>query len=349
MPVWRRRDGWRAPITHGAPAILSLTAEGDPSARHFQEQGMPIFQSILVAADLSEGSREAFRAACSLAHDGEARVVVLNVLEPRYLPEGPVYVGQQTIRYLRVPRDRADHESMEERLREVYAPARPLEVEYRTTEGEAAEEILRVAGEVQGDLIAMGTHGRTGLRRLLAGSIAEAVLRKAPCPVVALRGQEPPRRDDSIRVILHPTDFSASSEAALEVARLLARDHGARLVLLHVTPLDVALEGALVAGGNPQADLDSLQALRTRVEGPDLKFKVDVRLAEGDAAVETLRIAEDFGADLIVMGTHGRSGMSRLLMGSQAEAVLRRARGPVLVVKDQVPAGQPAAGNLTRA
>jgi universal stress protein A len=145
------------------------------------------FQTILVAADLSKSSREAFRVACSLACEDKTRVIVLNVMEPRYVPETPVYFGDQTLRYIRVARDPSEHESLEERLREVYAPDQPLDVVYQSKEGDAAEEVLRSSEEFACDLIVMGTHGRTGLRRLLAGSIAEAVLRKARCPLPAAR------------------------------------------------------------------------------------------------------------------------------------------------------------------
>jgi nucleotide-binding universal stress UspA family protein len=145
------------------------------------------FQTILVAADLSESSREAFRIACSLTRADKTRVFVLNVMEPRYVPETGVYFGQQTVRYLRVARDPSEHESLKERLREVYAPDRPLDVEYRTKEGDAGEEILRSAEEFECDLIVMGTHGRTGLGRVLMGSVAEAVLRGAHCPVLTVK------------------------------------------------------------------------------------------------------------------------------------------------------------------
>jgi nucleotide-binding universal stress UspA family protein len=222
-------------------------------------------------------------------------------------------------------------------LRAAYTTDQPLDVEYLTKEGDAAEEILRAAEDIGSDLVVLGTHGRTGLRRLVAGSIAEAVLRKARCPVLALRAQAVPRGEEPTRVILHPTDFSNAAEASLKVARLLARDHGARLILLHVAPIPVVLEGGMVEV-DPGVGLDSLDAIRARIDGPDLKQPVEVRVERGSAAFEILRVAEEVGAGLVVMGTHGRSGVGRLLMGSEAESVLRHARCPVLVVKGLVPA-----------
>ena len=152
---------------------------------------MCAFQKILVAADFSEGSCESFRVACALAREGETRVVVLYVAEPMYVAAEPAYFGEQTAQFSIVERDPAYYGALRDRLREAYAPDHPLVVDYGTRVGAAAEEILRAAGELEADLIVLGTHGRTGLRRLLAGSVAEAVLRRAPCPVLALRSGGP--------------------------------------------------------------------------------------------------------------------------------------------------------------
>ena len=95
---------------------------------------------------------------------------------------------------------------------------------------------------------------------------------------------------------------------------------------------------------DPQVCRDSLEGLRARYDGPDLKFPMQVRLGRGDSAAEILRVAGEIGCGLIVMGTHGRTGLGRLLMGSVAEAVLRRATCPVLAVKasPREPAPAPA-------
>jgi nucleotide-binding universal stress UspA family protein len=291
------------------------------------------FRTILVAADLSESSRQAFTLACSLAHEHKTRIFVLNVIEPKYVADGPVYLGQQAVRYIRVVRDPSEHESLKERLREVYVPDQPLDVEYQTREGNAAEEILRSSKDLGCNLIVMGTHGRTGLRRLLAGSIAETVLREARCPVLALRCSDVQPAREPIPTILHPTDFSECSESALQIARSLARDHGARLILLHVSPFEVFLEGTMTTVEDPRVDQDSLEKLRRRLDGPDLKYPVEVRLNRGDATTEIARVAGELDCGLIVMGTHGWTGIDRFLMDSVAEATLRKAPCPVLAVK----------------
>jgi nucleotide-binding universal stress UspA family protein len=134
-----------------------------------------------------------------------------------------------------------------------------------------------------------------------------------------------------VRTVLHPTDFSDASAAALRVARSLARDHGARLIVLHVAPAG-AVYGTIPVPLDLQPHQDSLEVIREVIGGTDLKYPVETRLRLGHAAAEILRAAEEVGADLIVMGTHGRTGLRRLLTGSVAEAVLRRARCPVLIV-----------------
>jgi nucleotide-binding universal stress UspA family protein len=124
-------------------------------------------------------------------------------------------------------------------------------------------------------------------------------------------------------VILHPTDLSEDSMAAFRVACGLARE-GSRLIILHV------MERSLVASK------DYLEMLNDRLrefEAPGPGVSLEIHLEEGHAAVEILRIAEKFRCDLIVLGSHGKTGLRRLLTGSVAEAVLRQAPCPVLVVK----------------
>jgi nucleotide-binding universal stress UspA family protein len=244
-----------------------------------------------------------------------------------------VYFGQPAVRFFAKPNDER-LEDLKRQLREVYTPNHPLGIWYETREGDPQAEILRMAGELNSDLIVMGTHGRTGLRWLVGGSVAIAVLRGAHCPVLALRSAEQPRREEPMRVILHPTDFSVSSEGAVRVARSLARDHGARLIILHVAALEILTDGTPAAAIDPRIFRDNLEQARKRLDGPDLKYPVETLLRQGFAPEGILDVAEEVKADLIVMGTHGRTGISRVLMGSIAESVVSKAECPVLVVKN---------------
>lgn len=136
-----------------------------------------------------------------------------------------------------------------------------------------------------------------------------------------------------LNTILHPTDFSETAEAALDLACSLARDHQGKVVLLHVLPDDVLLYGAEVIPVPPAANnreamlkLDALKSKHPEIESARM-------VTEGVAGKEIVGIARDLHCDLIVMGTHGRSGLTRLLLGSVAEQVVRHAPCPVLTVK----------------
>jgi len=298
---------------------------------------MQPFRTILFAADFSENSKEAFRAACSLAVEDKTKLFVLHVVEPEWGRMEPDQPEEQTTLPNGDEPDEARREARRQQMREVYTPVHPIDLEYRVSEGDAAAEILRMAHEIGSDLIVMGTHGRTLLRRLLAGCVATAVLRGARCPVMALRATGHPHAASELRVIVHPSDFSEGSEAALRVARALARDRGARLILLHVAPLHVVLEGGMTAELDVGYLRDALEAAREAVDGPDLKFPVETWFSRGAAAEQIVRVAEEIGCDLIVMGTHGRTGLGRLLMGNTAESVLPEAGCPVMIVKASRP------------
>jgi nucleotide-binding universal stress UspA family protein/quercetin dioxygenase-like cupin family protein len=140
----------------------------------------------------------------------------------------------------------------------------------------------------------------------------------------------------SIRTILHPTDFSENSHYAFQTACSLAKDHQAVLILLHVVPPLVAPIMPEPAP-NPLVSADTQDCLKrwqfAWPQPPDPSVRVEHRVAEGNAPGEILHLARALKCDLIVMGTHGRTGLDRFLTGSVAEEVLRQALCPVLVVR----------------
>jgi nucleotide-binding universal stress UspA family protein len=295
---------------------------------------MKPFRTVLFAADFSENSKEAFSVACSLAREDKTRLFVLTVADPDWVGEETLFFVQGSEQYYKKACDEERRNMLEDKLRNEYLPAQPIDVEYGVRRGEITDEIIATASEIGADLIVMGTHGRTGMSWMISGSVATAVLRKAPCSVLALRSSVHMRnKEEGARVILHPTDFSESSRAALEVARSLARDHGARLVILHVTAPAILMDGTVAGEIDPSTLRAALEDLRARLDGPDLKFPIETRLVLGSDREEILRTAEEIGVDMIVMGTHGRTALGRLLMGSVAESVLPRAACPVMVVK----------------
>ena len=140
----------------------------------------------------------------------------------------------------------------------------------------------------------------------------------------------------NIRTILHPTDFSEYSRNAWHLACALARDYGARLVLLHVRDIPLGVYGEFGAAPPDVVDVDTLKDELARVEPTAPGVTVERKLSEGDPVSEIIRVAQENAADVIVMGTHGRTGLGRLLMGSVAEQVVRRAACPVLTVKTPI-------------
>jgi nucleotide-binding universal stress UspA family protein len=137
----------------------------------------------------------------------------------------------------------------------------------------------------------------------------------------------------AIKTILHPTDFSERSDFAFRLACALARDYGARVVLVHVAEPPVPIYGNGLVLPPPQSPKEPLLARLHQLLPEDPKVQVEHRLVEGDAATEIMQVAQEAKCDLIVMGTHGRTGLGRLLMGSVAEQVVRKASCPVVTAK----------------
>ncbi len=205
----------------------------------------------------------------------------------------------------------------------------------------AASAILDYAAENDIDLIVMGTHGRRGLRRLLLGSVAEEVVRLAPCPVLTVPERE--LREglsaDHVERIVVPVDFSQHAKLALDYARELAAVYGAHLHLLHVVDEVVYPDfypPIMPSGGSITEELrdqslDRLRGLLATAEGWEVE--ADVHVGAGRAAPAIADFAKDRGIDLIVIASHGLTGFSHVLLGSVTEQLVRRAPCPVFTVK----------------
>jgi nucleotide-binding universal stress UspA family protein len=210
--------------------------------------------------------------------------------------------------------------------------------------------ILNYADEHDIDLIVMGTRGRRSVHRTLLGSVAEEVVRRAEQPVLAVqRGEEDVRAvtpPPPIERILVPVDFSDHAREALRHAYALAALYDAGLDLLHVTEPD--LHPAFYGDGldetydleKEQKAEEALHAFYEEVtppagsEGKLLdRSTMEAHVAAGRPAAEILRFAEEQGSDLIVMSTHGLTGLQRFMMGSVAEKVVRHVSVPVFTVK----------------
>lgn len=191
-------------------------------------------------------------------------------------------------------------------------------------DGPAADAIVLAAEREGADLIALATHGRGGLARAVLGSVTERVLRKAGVPVFAVRtapGAPARRGGAGMRDILLPLDGSEHALRAFPAAVDMARLFRARLLVLWV--LDAARDRA-----RAEAHLARVETL-AREEGVPLLSLVE----EGDPVDEILDVARFHEVDLIVMSTHGRRGLERLVTGSVTEGVLRKSPVPLVVVR----------------
>lgn len=141
-----------------------------------------------------------------------------------------------------------------------------------------------------------------------------------------------------IRKILHATDFSDLSRPAFELACALARDFGAEVVVCHVAPQPIIPVGEGMVVTTPAGETEQLTARLEQLKSADPRIRMASKLLRGDPATEIARLADEAKADLVVIGTHGRRGLSHLLMGSVAEGVMRKAPCPVLTIKAPFPA-----------
>jgi nucleotide-binding universal stress UspA family protein len=214
----------------------------------------------------------------------------------------------------------------------------PVQTEVR--EGDPWREILALAEELPADLVVLGTHGRGGFERLVLGSVAEKLLRRLPCPILTVCHEEGRTWEAPglVRRILCATDLTTSSAAAVAAALSLAARNQARVTLLHaVEELPWAGETAFFAEAaayRKQLEHEAARELHEAAQKAEAQFGVEVDewLGSGPAHHEILRMAAEEQADLIVLGP-GHGGLDRLLFGSHAQEVVRRATCPVLIVR----------------
>jgi nucleotide-binding universal stress UspA family protein len=202
-------------------------------------------------------------------------------------------------------------------------------------EGIAPDSILSFAQERKTDLIVMGTHGRRGYDRVVLGSVTNRVMRRAPCPVLAIckpphesvaEGEERPHVHHLNR-ILFCTDFSENSERALNYAISAAAEYNSELTLLNV------LEGTLTSSKMEETIATATQQLDKLIpeEGrKTLKIKTTVRI--GKPYQEIIQLALEAQIDMVVMGVHGRGALDLAVFGSTTNRVLQLGPCPVLAV-----------------
>lgn len=291
-------------------------------------------KKILFPTDQSECAKQALGQATFLADWHEAELHTLSVLEdvlPPYLQDELRLTDEEIVEQLHLLWEGDGPAGTDEEA------AKPTLVTEQVKAPSAAEGILRYAEEKDVDLIVMGTHGRRGTDRVLMGSVAEEVVRRAECPVFTVRPQGESASVRPVERVMAPIDFSDFTEVAIDYAVELAQTYGARIDLVHVVK-DASLPGVYGMDALPAAlenvetrayeELENLA--REHIGFEDVRVAVEV----GHPAGRITDYAEEEDIDLIVIPSHGRSGLKRMLMGSVAEKVVRRAPCPVFTLKN---------------
>jgi nucleotide-binding universal stress UspA family protein len=309
-------------------------------------------RNILVPLDFSGFARQALTCAVPMARAYRAKISFVHVVSPAAplasMPGGTAYmpatiVPSQTDNLVKVSQTHLD---------ELAAYLLQEEVRGRAIvcEGNPAYEVVAAAQSLKADLIVLSNTGRSGLKRVVLGSTAERIVRHAHCPVLTVRRQssgpamrllslETPLYPERLpwRRILVPLDFSLTSLRALNVAVLLAKQSGARLLLLNVVepnPYATGMEGAVLVMPDATIARNAKQQLpQVARRFIPKSVRATSLVARGRAADVIVETAEEKGVDLIVLSTHGHTGLERMLMGSTAEQVVRQAKCPVLVVR----------------
>jgi nucleotide-binding universal stress UspA family protein len=298
---------------------------------------------ILCPIDFSDFSRRALDHAIAIARWYKASVTVLHVFSsvPVAMGAGPMVF--EPILLPPVDRDQllADTKAFAE-----MESAPGIGIDAVVREGNPSREILDHAAGMKADLIVIGTHGRSGFERLLLGSVAEKVLRKASCAVMTV----PRRLPDAVpagpvvyKQILCPVDFSDSSLRALKYAISLSQEADGRLTVLHVVEhqfenvadmANVVYEAGMTIGDYLKEREDALRRQLHDVAARAPEFcRVEPLMTHGKAWREVLRVATEKQSDLIVMGVQGRGAVDLMLFGSTAQHVVRESSCPVLTLR----------------
>lgn len=288
-----------------------------------------MFDEVLIPTDGSESAERAARYGQVLSEAYDATVHVLSVVDERD------YDGVET--------DRVDagKSAAEQQANDAVDAVAALVGDHGTvrtqiTVGVPSEEILRYVADEGIDLVAMGTHGRTGAERFVIGSVAERVVRHADVPVLTVRVSDAPPWPPLDRILV-PTDGSDASFAALPAAFDLAERFDATVEALSIVDerskasvytVETALEE--MVGGLEATAETATERIEARARAADVD--VTTTIVDGIPSRTICAHAEESGADLVVLASHGRTGLAHYLLGSVAERVVRNSVVPVLTV-----------------
>jgi nucleotide-binding universal stress UspA family protein len=297
-----------------------------------------MFTKILIPLDGSELAENALEPAISIAERSGGEILLLSAaVHDLALARSRPGLGMEIVDDLTTQ----SRERLETYLSSVQKAHkdRPVAIERKVEEGDAAGVIVDTAAASEVDLIVMSTHGRSGISRWLMGSVTERVLRNAPCPVLAVHDEAFFER------ILITLDGSELSESALEPGLAVARLLGGRVTLLSADPPEEIDPGLVSYLETAEAGLGEMvreeyyhrtDSYLRRLAGrcrESLGRKVDIAPRTGAAAATILDYIDEERIGLVVMATHGRTGLSRWVYGSVTEKVLRQANCAMLIVR----------------
>ncbi|WP_415381155.1 universal stress protein [Halosimplex sp. TS25] len=289
-----------------------------------------MYQTILVPTDGSTHAERAAHHAVALADAFDATVRVLGVADVERAA-GPFNAGGVDREF--VERIVAESRAAVEETAEL---AEGVSVETDVVRGDPAKAILDYADDHAVDAVAMGTRGRRGLARLLAGSVTQHVLRHATVPVLTARNTDADPVTDYDDVLV-PTDGSTAAEAAVDDALAIAEAFDATVHAFHVVDISAATAGSGLEP--PTAQIDRMteageaatEAIAERVR--DAGIEAVTAVEHGFPSTELLDYIDEASIDLVAMGTHGRTGLDRVLLGSTTERLVRRSPVPVLAAR----------------
>ena len=297
---------------------------------------------IVVAVDGSPSTERVLSVAEQLARSSGALLQIVCVVTPPHsylrVTEKVSEPGENEAGYFRELLSRLESQAHHSGVRQV---------EHALLEGSPAEAILESLGAEPPDLLVVGSRGRTGTRRLLLGSVSNALVQVAPCPVLVVRPPphgEDPGRTLAVRNISVAVDGSHPAELAVELGTSLAKALGGVLTLVTVIPPSprVGPEGSATESERAH-HAHLVEELRGRLTDhlKDVRFEI----YEGSPADRLLEHTETHPSEILVVGSRGLSRTQRVLLGSVSQALVNHASVPVLVVRDREPA---QAGRFSR-
>lgn len=298
-------------------------------------------QNVLFATDFSATSEAALPYATAICRRFHSTLHLVHVLSDAGLlmmTGGVDYVSMGTI--LEDARNQAI-----EKLEQASQHLETIPHRYYVRHGVVWKNLANIIEQIKIDLVVVGTHGRTGLGKLLLGSVAESILRHAPCPVLTVgpnvsgraklpafqsQGTELAPVELEIRQILFATNFASSAERAAQEAAWLAEEFHSRLTLVHV------LEDYTRLGNNPEPIEENLQKLRELIpKKSELQYIPETLLEFGRAPERILNVAEEREADMIILGARAFGDIAAThLPWSAAHHVIAQAHCPVLTVRE---------------